>query len=301
MTAVRLLEQAARESDLSRAAAARGALTNLADDDSRRVSDAARTALQLTGLRPSASSLDLGQVTVGETARSSAVKLEGPPLALGSPTLTVTGPLNARVDGATVLVTWTPTEPGSLDAAVTVSGPGGEVRLAVTGKAAAPKDPVRAPRTEAATAIRPESRRNPLLLADRPPTGPPIPSTAGRGRLAVFIGLTVCGLVGIVLVVVPIGLVHTFLSGAATTAVLGLASVWNLLPRQGLVRRWVLLFVPAIPVIVIGAYAGSYGLYFVASGRDLDGATLDTTVVDSNGYLAYRALLVVLALGIYAF
>jgi len=46
---------------------------------------------------------------------------------------------------------------------------------------------------------------------------------------------------------------------------------------------------------------GLYGLYFVASGRDLDGATLDTTVVDSNGYLAYRALLVVLALGIYAF
>ena len=71
----------------------------------------------------------------------SAIELEGPPLALESPSLNVAGPLNARLDRAKLSITWTPTESGNLDAAVTVSGLAGAVRLAVTGQAVAPAAP----------------------------------------------------------------------------------------------------------------------------------------------------------------
>ena len=136
MTAVQLLERAACEGDLPRAAAARRALIDLADDDSRRVSAAASTALQLTGLRLSVPSLDFGQVMAGEPAHRP-LSTRRPPAALESPVLNVTGPLNTHLDGTKLSISWTPETPDCLDAALTVSGRAGEAHLSVTGHATA--------------------------------------------------------------------------------------------------------------------------------------------------------------------
>ncbi len=163
VTAVQLLEQAARGNDLPRAAAARLALAELADEDSRRVSSVANAALQQTALRLSVPSVDLGQVLLGKSARSSETELQGTLLALGSTMLTVAGPVTARLDGSTVSISWTPEEPGRMDATVTVSGLTGEVRLPVTGQAVAPPS--------APPAVRPSEPKHVGRLPIRPAPG----------------------------------------------------------------------------------------------------------------------------------
>jgi hypothetical protein len=137
LTAVRMLEQLARGDDLPRATAARIAFSGLADDDSRRVSTAASTALQETALQLSVESVDLGQVAVGDTAESSETQLIGPPLVLASSIVLPDDRVNARLEGRTVLVSWEPEEPRTLDIAVTITGPAGQVLLPVKGQAVA--------------------------------------------------------------------------------------------------------------------------------------------------------------------
>jgi WD40 repeat protein len=137
LTAVRMLEEIARGDDLPRATAARIAFSELADDDSRRVSMAADRALQETALRLSVETVDFGQVAVGDTAESSETQLIGPPLVLASSIVVPDDRVNARLEGRTVLISWEPEESRTLDTAVTMTGPAGQVLLPVKGQAVA--------------------------------------------------------------------------------------------------------------------------------------------------------------------
>jgi hypothetical protein len=134
LTAVRMLEGLAQESDLSRAAAARLALSGLINDDSRRVSVAVDRALQATALSLGVEALHFGQVAVGDSVALE-TQLDGPPLTLASNVIVDDGRVNAHIDGRTVRVSWEPQETCTLNAEAVISGPAGEVRLSVKGQA----------------------------------------------------------------------------------------------------------------------------------------------------------------------
>jgi YVTN family beta-propeller protein len=128
------LTQLAAGADLGVAAAARDALTRLADDDSRSVAAAAAAALGRTALRVSPDRLDFGVVAAGTPHLAADVLVSGPPLALAGATVTVSGPgLRAALADGRLRILWQPRSDW-LDGSVTVRGPAGWAEVRVTGQ-----------------------------------------------------------------------------------------------------------------------------------------------------------------------
>lgn len=123
------------------AAAARSALRQMTDDDSRRVSAAAAEALEQTALRLSASVVNLGEVTAGTETQSAEIRIEGGPLALASILAAQDGPVRARIDGSLLHLAWRPAEPGELTTTVRLTGLAGNAQVQVIGRAIADKFP----------------------------------------------------------------------------------------------------------------------------------------------------------------
>ena len=123
--------------DLAMAFAARAALQQLTEDDSRSVAASAAASLERTAVRLNPDRIDFGQVTP-ETPRLAAdVSVEGPPLAVAAATLTVSGPgLRAMLDGRRLRIVWLPRSDW-LDGSVTVRGPAGWADVRVTGQVVA--------------------------------------------------------------------------------------------------------------------------------------------------------------------
>ncbi|HEY3260548.1 MAG TPA: caspase family protein [Pseudonocardiaceae bacterium] len=156
--------------DLGQAYAAYQALQRLADDDSRKVSEAARRWIASAAPQVSPATLDLGSVVLGGTARGE-FRLGGPPLALTA-TASAAAPW-IRVDqaGAAVQVTAEPTEAGAAEGTVVLQGPAGEgsvpVRLEVVPAEPLAAEPLAAePMVGAASVAAPE----PMSVAAAEPT-----------------------------------------------------------------------------------------------------------------------------------
>jgi YVTN family beta-propeller protein len=131
------LAQLATSADLAVAAAARRALEQLTDDDSRSVAAAATTALGRTSLRLEPDRLDFGEIHPGTPHVIAEVAVAGPPLALANLTVTASGPgLRALLTDRTLRILWLPRSDW-LDGSVTVRGPAGWAELRVTGRVAA--------------------------------------------------------------------------------------------------------------------------------------------------------------------
>ncbi|MCY1144579.1 YncE family protein [Actinoplanes sp. Pm04-4] len=144
LTGVDELARLAWGADLALAAAARHALQQMMEDDSRSVSAAAAAALERTAVRLEPERVDFGTVAA-ETQRLVAdVRVDGPPLALAGATVTVSGPgLRAMLSDRTLRIMWLPRSDW-LDGSVTVRGPAGWADVRVTGQvgnAAAPFAP----------------------------------------------------------------------------------------------------------------------------------------------------------------
>lgn len=136
LAGVQELAALAAGTHLPRAVAARLALRQLIEDDSRRVSASAAAALQQSALRLTASNADFGRVPPSNWPLVTEVGVEGGPLALASAVTTSGGPLRAQLDAGTLRITWVPEAPGRLDGVVIVAGPAGEAQVRVTGEVA---------------------------------------------------------------------------------------------------------------------------------------------------------------------
>jgi YVTN family beta-propeller protein len=136
LTGVDELTRLAWAADLAMAAAARHALQQMVEDDSRSVSAAAAAALERTAVRLDPERVDFG-VVAAETQRMVAdVRVEGPPLGVAGATVTVSGPgLRAMLSDRTLRVMWLPRSDW-LDGSVTVRGPAGWADVRVTGQVA---------------------------------------------------------------------------------------------------------------------------------------------------------------------
>jgi biotin carboxyl carrier protein len=170
--AVDELARLAAGADLTLAAAARPTLQRLVGDDSSRVATAAAAALSDTAVGLSAASLPFGRVRAGTAPTVAELGVVGPPLALVSTVTVSDRALQARLDGATLRITWIPEWPGHLDATVTLAGPAGEAQVRVTGEAVAEPVPVIRP-PEQAVATR-------QTIAAGPPLPPGVAEVAVR-------------------------------------------------------------------------------------------------------------------------
>jgi hypothetical protein len=132
LAAVADLDRLAGGDNLRLAAAARLALQELRDDDSRRVSAAAIIAQERTTLRITPTQIDLGQVPIGSRPHVE-VRVDGGPLAVASSIDVTHEHLNARFEGSILTVTATADQPGPLDGHVRLSGPAGEATVHITG------------------------------------------------------------------------------------------------------------------------------------------------------------------------
>jgi YVTN family beta-propeller protein len=149
LTGVDELGRIAGGHDLAMAAAARSALERLTQDDSRAVSAAAAAALERTAIRVRPDRVDFGQIAPGTPRVVADVLVDGPPLALASATVTVSGPgLRAMLAGRQLRVLWQPRAEW-LDGSVTVRGPAGWAEVRVTGQVAAAAGPVNRAAVEA--------------------------------------------------------------------------------------------------------------------------------------------------------
>jgi hypothetical protein len=176
--AVDELGQLAAGADLPLAAAARGALERLADDDSRRVSQAAARALDRTALRLPETAIDLGRAQVGGPAATRELAVGGGPLAAASAVSTTEKDLRARIDSGVLRISWAPSRPGRLDATVLAHGAAGQASVRVAGQAAgarrarpAPDPPPPTPAAETARepAAKPEGGAAARARGWRPP------------------------------------------------------------------------------------------------------------------------------------
>ncbi|WP_433795202.1 hypothetical protein [Actinoplanes sp. CA-252034] len=138
MALIAQLAVAAAGNDLSRAVEAREALRRLATGEGR-VAAAATAALRRTSIRIAEPSLDFGRVAPGTRQLGAEVAVQGPPLAAASVVSSTVEGLHARLEGNLLRVSWFPTV-GRLDGAVTLEGPAGSARLAVTGEVSEDSD-----------------------------------------------------------------------------------------------------------------------------------------------------------------
>ncbi|MBO2446525.1 caspase family protein [Actinomadura barringtoniae] len=124
------LGQLAAGEDLSLALTARRMLEELADDDSRRASQAATKELDDTRIQLPSTSVDLGLLRPGAAVTPAVVELGGPPLARLS-TVRADEGIRAWIDGDRLVVTAVPSEPGAVEGTVALTGPAGDVSVAV--------------------------------------------------------------------------------------------------------------------------------------------------------------------------
>jgi hypothetical protein len=229
------LDQLAGGHNLRLAAAARLALEQLRDDDSRRVSTAAIAALDRTALRVTPAQVELGQVAIGSTPQAQ-VRIDGGPLALASSIEVTHEHLHARIEGSSLSIITSATELGQLDEHVKLSGPAGDATVDITGTVAAtpvteahigPQDSQPAERATIETddgaqlsepvETQPTDQReavdhrdggpDEIAVTDREaPEEPPAPATTGqdtgRRRAAVLVGAVVVLLLGATLIAV---------------------------------------------------------------------------------------------------
>lgn len=176
--AVQELAQLVEGDDVARAAAAAQALHRLTCDDSRRVADAASVALHEAGLRLGRSVVDVGPVAAGDTAVVD-VPIAGSALAMESAVHTRDPRVAARLTGGALRLEVTGSD-GALDTVVTLTGPLGDLQVAVT---AQPVD-IAPPWSWAAPGPEPEPGRPPGPAA----TTSASMETAGPGWLATALG-----------------------------------------------------------------------------------------------------------------
>jgi hypothetical protein len=134
-SAVDQLVALASGSDLGLAAGAAGTIKLLSDDDSRRVSVAASTALRALCPVIERSVVDLGRLTLAQRATAS-VRVDGVPLALASTVQGSSPDVTARLDGSLLRVDVMPRQRGPFDASVMLFGPAGEARVQLAGEVA---------------------------------------------------------------------------------------------------------------------------------------------------------------------
>ncbi|MBB2946838.1 YVTN family beta-propeller protein [Actinoplanes lutulentus] len=132
MTMIAQLAVAAAGADLTRAVEARETLRRMATGEGR-VAAAATAALRRTSVRLTEPALDFGRVPPGTRQLAAGVPVQGPPLTVASAVTSSVEGLHARLEGSVLKVSWFPTV-GRLDGVVTVEGPAGVARLAVTGE-----------------------------------------------------------------------------------------------------------------------------------------------------------------------
>jgi YVTN family beta-propeller protein len=196
LTGVDELTRLASGADLAMAAAARQALRGLTEDDSRSVAAAAAAALERTAVRLDPDRVDFGQVPADTPRLVADVRVDGPPLAVETATVAVSGPgLRALLTGRQLRILWMPRSDW-LDGSVTVRGPAGWADVRVTGQLAPA-----APMSRAAVEARlravdggdPRGARVTVLPAALPPP----PARRRRVGAAVLIAaLTVLVLLG---------------------------------------------------------------------------------------------------------
>ncbi|MFI5934330.1 cytochrome D1 domain-containing protein [Actinoplanes sp. NPDC051494] len=175
LTGVDELARIAAGDTITVAAAARDALMRLAEDDSRSVSAAAVAALERTAVRVRPDRVDFGQVPAGTPQLLADVFVGGPPLAVATTTVTVSGPgLRAMMVGRRLRILWLP-ESDWLDGSVTVHGPAGWADVRVTGQVAA-AEPV--PRAEVENQLRTGMPGTRLTVL--PPEAAPAPAHRRR-------------------------------------------------------------------------------------------------------------------------
>jgi YVTN family beta-propeller protein len=124
-------------SDVAAATAARRALERLTGDDSRSVAAAAVAALERTAVRLAPDRVDFGYVPPGTPQVGADVLVEGPPLAIATATVTVSGPgLRATLTDRHLRIVWQPRS-AWLEGSVTVRGKAGWADVRVTRQVAA--------------------------------------------------------------------------------------------------------------------------------------------------------------------
>jgi hypothetical protein len=159
--------------DLGQALAAWNVLSGMVEDDSRRVSAFAITAMQQAGLQVSPAALDLGTRPAGQPSVHELV-LTGSPLALAANADSADDWLRCDVDPGRVQVTVAPEAPGDYEGTVVLATPIGDhlvpVRVEVVPAAAVPKAR-RAPRAQPVTPP-------PVEPVVQQPTQPPAPAPA---------------------------------------------------------------------------------------------------------------------------
>jgi len=128
--------------DLGQALAAWNLLAAMKDDDSRRVSGFAISAMGQAGLHMSPAALDLGTLPIGQPGVTE-LRLTGSPLALAATAESADGWLRCEVDPGGVQVTAAPQAPGEYEGTIVVATPISDhqvpVRVEVVPAASVPK------------------------------------------------------------------------------------------------------------------------------------------------------------------
>lgn len=178
--------------DLGQALAAWNVLSGMVEDDSRRVSAFAITAMQQAGLRVSPAALDLATRPVGQLSVHELL-LTGSPLALAANADSADDWLRCEVDPGRVQITVAPEAPGNYEGTVVLATPIGDVqvpvRVEVVVAAAVPKAR-RAPRSQPVVAppVEPVETASPGERVEHvsPPTdaAPVVPAPATRSPAA---------------------------------------------------------------------------------------------------------------------
>ncbi|MDQ3103933.1 MAG: caspase family protein, partial [Actinomycetota bacterium] len=132
--------------NLALAAGAIVVLSQLVDDDSRRVASAASQTLQTLRPRISPNTIDLGELPAGPTSATTTAAVEGGPLVLASTVTTTTPEIQAELDGPSLEVRVSVREPGPVSGVVTLAGAAGEAHVRVTATVAVPGEPGAPPR-----------------------------------------------------------------------------------------------------------------------------------------------------------
>jgi uncharacterized caspase-like protein len=180
-----------RDSDLGQAFAAWLALHKMVDDDSRKVSDAARQSIAEAVPRAASEVIDLRVDTRGRAVGE--VRLDGPPIALTAVATAREAWLHVEQVGPVVRITADRPGDGASEGALLLAGPTGESVLSVriqdrsTGPAP-PREPVPSPRPEPQTPVPPAPQFGDV--AERTPRpGPPWWAIAAIGAGAVVLVL----------------------------------------------------------------------------------------------------------------
>ena len=185
------LRERLADADLSLAYAAWQALGRMVDDDSRKVSDAARQAVTSGTPRATPESVDLTNTLEAE------VHLSGPPIAL---TAVATSPatwLRVEQDGPTIRLTANPPTPGTHETTLTLTAPTGDHTIPVhlhttdqTPEVEAAQPPAADPLTSAAVAapLAPEPVAQAAVAretaSDQRPSSPPAPAAVRNASSA---------------------------------------------------------------------------------------------------------------------